>query len=96
LSDWEYLELSLINNIKAGYWYWSDTKLWINVEDRLDEMGAVGWELVSTYTVIKTQAGQALQFDLLVFCEKLHLNSRVESCIVKMQIIAHYILGKRI
>ena len=54
MADWEYLELRLIQNIKDGYWYWSDTKLSTNANERLDAMGAKGWELISTYTVIKT------------------------------------------
>ena len=54
MADWEYLELRLVQNIKDGHWYWSDTKLSTNANERLDKMGADGWELVSTYTVIKT------------------------------------------
>jgi hypothetical protein len=54
LTHWEYFELRHIYNRKENFWYWNDTNSPANVDNRLDEMGAIGWELVSTYTVVRS------------------------------------------
>lgn len=62
MQKWEYIELMLQLN-SNNVWVWGNTEVSakeVSTEQRLNEMGREGWELVSSYTQ-SSLAGTASQ-----------------------------------
>ncbi len=50
MSKWEYLDLLYYLDSRGEQWRWSDTTEIIKPKQRLNRLGALGWELVSVQT----------------------------------------------